>query len=899
MDRKLLDALNNLSFALEEISNSLNSKDSKKNISSATSTALKSGNIGKQLESINTSVNQLKADNKKILKNQDTLIALSKKKPAEKDPLDKATDPKQKNKLKDGLASIMMIAVGVLAIGLAFKLIGKVNFLSVIALAVALPLVAMAFERIAKMKDLKASQMKNIVIVSVLIATAIMLSSWILQMVKPVGIFQLVTAVFIAGMFGAISFGVGKLLNGLKDADPKQAWKIPIIMVALSLAIAVSSWALQTIIPVGIFKLFTAVFIAATFVVLSYAIKPLLEGLKNVSLKDVGMASLILIALTATVVGASWLLMLMAPVGIGSLFKFLIAGIAISIVGVALGVTAFILSKFGIEAILEGSLSIVVIAGAIALSSIILSMGTYDTYPSFGWALGVGLSLVGFGLAAVVLGVIAMSGVGALAIAAGCGMILLVAATVVATAAIVGAGNYENYPSVGWSTSLAISLGAFGLGALAIGTVIVTTLGIGALALAAGLGAVLMISQTIVEASAILSKGTFTGGPTKDWAEGIALSLGAFTPIYGMMMANSIFSLFGGGGVGPVEFSAAIVTIADGIVTAATKFNSASVAFSGGPKKEWAEGVGLAIGAFAPVYQVLAANSGWFKSGVSVEDMKNAIMTISQGIVDAANFFGENTASFDVRKIPTKEWGDNVGAAIKAFMPALDYISKNDGIFSIGAIKLTSGIISVSKGILASSSILSLGNYSKTIPSDWMNNVSNNVKTYIDLAKYLADSGVSSVGGMLGIVFGMRSLADGYDKLAEGVNKLGTELDKIDTEKLTALKNLTGSIVLMSLMDSDQFESMMDALEDKAKIFVGVMNDMTSSEEVKKGSKGASLGQVKSSQGSTTKAKTMDDLFNVMNSVNQQLSSIARSNDNLSKYVDEIRSSDIDLKRKK
>ena len=415
----------------------------------------------------------------------------------------------------------------------------------------------------------------------------------------------------------------------------------------------------------------------------------------------------------------------------------------------------------------------------------------------------------------------------------------------------------------------------------------------------AGLASVLLISQTIVDSAAILSKGTFTGGPTKDWAEGVALSLGAFTPIYGMMMANSIFSLFGGGGVGPDEFSAAIVTISDGIVTAATKFNSASVAFQGGPKKEWAEGVGLAIGAFAPVYQVLAANSGWFKSGVSVKDMKNAIITISQGIVDAANFFGENTAAFDLNKIPTRDWGENVGAAIKAFMPALDYISKNDGIFTSGETKLLGGIISVSKGIVASSSILSLGNYSKTIPSDWMNNVSNNVKTYIDLAKYLANSGVSSVGGMIGIVFGMRSLADGYDKLAEGVNKLGTELDKIDTEKLTALKNLTGSIVLMSLMDSDQFESMMDALEDKAKIFVGVMNDMTSSEEVKKGSKGASLGLIKSVGGKPSQERTMNDLFNVMSSVNQKLSLIAKSNDNLSKYVDEIRSSDIDLKKKK
>ena len=978
MDRKLLDALNNLSYALEEIANSLKDNKSGKGNQSATTTALQGGKLDKQLQSIDKGVKKLQSDNKKILKNQETLLTLSKKKPAEKDPLDKATDPKQKNKLKDGLASIMMIAVGVLAIGLAFKLIGKVNFLSVIALAIALPLVAIAFERIAKMKDLKASQMKNIILVTVAIATAIALSSWILQLVKPVGIFKLITAVFIAGMFGAISFGIGALLIGLKKAkiNPITDWKtlamLPLVMVAISVAIALSSYALQLVRPVGIFKLITAIFIAAMFGAVAFGIGYLLIGLKKAKIDPVG-GALLLAALPIVLVGISLAialssipLSLIKPIGLfqfftavmiaivfipisfalpfiakamkdidieriellpimmvamaaaiwlsslilvkvqkidsGLLFNIIFQAITLAVVGIALGFTMKFLAKIGPERILEGGLCIVIIAAAIMVSSLILSKGSYDNYPSLNWSLGVGLSLLGFGIAAVELGAIAMTGVGALAIAAGCGMILLVAATVVATAAIVGAGKYENYPSVGWSASLALSLGAFGLGALAIGTVIVATLGIGALALAAGLEAVLMISQTIVDSSAILSKGNFTGGPTVQWAAGIAIALGAFTPIYGMMMANSIFSLFKGGGVGPKEFSDAIITIADGIVTAATKFNSASVAFQGGPKKEWSEGVGLAIGAFAPVYQVLAANSGWLKSGVSVEDMKNAIMTISQGIVDAANFFGNNTASFDPKKAPSKEWAEGVGGAIKAFTPALDFISKNTGIFSSGTEMIASALSATTLGIVMASTILSLGTFDTQIPEGWMKNVSDNVKTYVDLAKYLSDSGVDSVGGMLGTILGMSSLADGYSQLAKGVKNLGSELDKIDLEKLTALKNLTGSIVLLSLMDSDQFEKMMDALEDKAQIFIDVMNDLDKSgpEKVKGGTKGAPSGQVKGKGAPTgPPERTIGDLYSIMQQVNQNLTNIASSNDNMSKYVDEIRSSDIDLKKKK
>jgi hypothetical protein len=548
--------------------------------------------------------------------------------------------------------------------------------------------------------------------------------------------------------------------------------------------------------------------------------------------------------------------------------------------------------------IFQGALSLVIIAGAIMVTSLILSLGSYDNYPSFGWAAGVGLSLVGFGLAATVLGLVAMSGVGALAIAAGCGMILLVAATVVATAEIVGAGNYGNYPPVSWSASLAISLGAFGLGALAIGTVIVATLGVGALALSAGLEAILMISQTIVDASAILSKGNFTGGPTIQWAGGIALALGAFAPVYGMLMANSILSLFGGG-VGPEEFGNAINTISDGIISAATKFNGTS--FVGGPKKEWSEGVGGAIGAFAPVYKVLAENSGWFKSGISVEDMKNAIMTISQGIVDAANFFGSNSAAFDISKAPSKEWADGVGGAIKAFTPALEFISKNTGIFSNGTELITSALSATTMGIVMAANNLSLGNFDKQIPSEWMKNVSNNVKTYVDLAKYIVDADAENFD-IEDISDGMVELANGYSLLADGVTKLNTQLEQIDIEKLTALKNLTGSIVLLSLMDSDQFESMMDALEDKAQIFVDVMNDLDKSgpEKVKGGTKGAPAVQVKStSTQSGPKTRTMNDLYAIMQQVDQKLGNIAKSNDNMSKYVDEIRSSDIDLKKKK
>ena len=70
MDKKLLDALNNLSVALESIAESLNSKETKGG-KSATSEALTSGNLDKNVLEINKGVKKLLDDNKKILSNQE------------------------------------------------------------------------------------------------------------------------------------------------------------------------------------------------------------------------------------------------------------------------------------------------------------------------------------------------------------------------------------------------------------------------------------------------------------------------------------------------------------------------------------------------------------------------------------------------------------------------------------------------------------------------------------------------------------------------------------------------------------------------------------------------------------------------------------------------------------
>jgi hypothetical protein len=467
-----------------------------------------------------------------------------------------------------------------------------------------------------------------------------------------------------------------------------------------------------------------------------------------------------------------------------------------------------------------------------------------------------------------------------------------------------------------------------------------------------------------------------------------------------------------------------------GIIFAAKEF-AGTTAFQGGPKKEWAEGVGGAIGAFSPLYGILV-KGGIMKAlgvgGVGIEEFNNAIKTITQGIIFSAGLFNKNSAAFDLERTPKKEWAERVGAAIQAFMPALDFVSKNTGIFAgDGSANLTKGLNATTNGIVYAAVTLGIADYSKVIPEswtkglvtavkgyldlvmsevypkqkwlkdalkkfnwvvdsisrtsqrfkeissnvsnfdsqwiggldkvvrtyvglaemayvkkwlfdsfteqgaitklgwltwsikgtaerfsyiskitsnikpDWMANVDQNVRMYVDLADYLSstDTDYSKVSTA---VSNLEKISKGYSELAKGVSKLSAELEKIDMEKLTALRSLTGSIILMSLMDSDQFKEMMDALEDKAKIFVDVINELESKTEKTKPGKEAKPGiGVKSGGGGEVKRpeKTMSDLFSVMEAIDLKMGELVSSNDNLSKYVDEIRSDDLNLKKKK
>lgn len=1052
MDKQLLKALDNLAFGLETLVDALNKKGAK----SDTGTALQAGNFEKSLESITVELKSIKKDTQEILKNQQTIIGLQKQKSADKktEALEGAGDPKKESQIKKGVSTILLIAVAVLAIGLAFKLVGKVDFLSVIALSTAIYIMSIAFEKVAKLKlGLKeaaivsgtlvimalgvtissvimsfikpigfgqaltgililgmfalasesiskmvetfskigiTSLVKGVIflpIVMIAISIGITMSSWILKSITPIGFGQALTGILIAGLFTVISFGIRKLLGAFKGMDmlslTKAVQYLPLVLPAIALGIALSSWVLQLIVPISFAQALTGILIAAMFTVVSFGINKIINAMDKVDPEDVILLPIILPAIALAITASSWIMSMITPitfmqfltaVGISLVFvvlsfalskvmepikklsfidllklptiftlmslaimlsshilsltkpiefmfllKILAFSLVVSISLIAVGIAAFVLSKIGVTNIAKGASSIVILSIAISISSLIISKGVYNKYPSWKWSLSTTLSLALFGGVAWLL-----NKLGAVNILKGSLVIVLLAAIILVTSKILNLGSYKNYPSLKWALGVGLALTAFGVGALALGVMVFGPQG---LIFAAGLGAILVVSATIVAASKILSKGkynnpgmlswamstallyatfapiililgtigvaanamgaifgkganpfevgremilsiaktivgvsyilakgTYKGGPTKQWAEGIAIALGAFAPVYEMLVRSSIFKIFGASGVSPKDFSKAIVTVSRGIIEAAHYFAQNKAAFKNGPSKAWSEGVGIAIGAFAPVFKFMEDFP--FSGGYRIA---KAMKHVAHAIVNVAEILNKSKTLFKEGNYPSKKWGEGVGTSIKAFVPIFKYMSENSSWLTgddevIDNMKYA--MVKIATGIKEVAGVLAGGEYTTYPSKKWAWGVGNSIKRFIYMANSLADIEYSSIfkvqslvsrmvgvagilhsgdkyfktkidpnyfknmsksmlefnilvkkiaesenGSKMGTLFfndpitqvarRMITLAKGYDTLAKSLMRLGTAMRMLNVKNLQQLGNLT------------------------------------------------------------------------------------------------------------
>lgn len=693
MDKKYIESLENFSVALEQlVSEMKRMSDAKKEETSPGGTIHENTqtliNISKNIETIKSDVSHIKDQNDQILKNQNTILKIG----SSKTPLDDVSDEEKTPAIGKGITTILLMAGAIVALGAAFNIVGDVDMVTVLSLSIAMPLLAKAFSEVAEStKDMDLLDILVTASALVAIAGALMISGWIISSMPIVGYLQLFSALGVALVLGLVISGItifGFTFGGL-----------------LTLFESLSGMNIDAAITVG--------------------------G--------------ILVAIAGSLWAASWALEGMPEFTLDQMVNILGFSTAFALAASLMAIPIWVISKMGlsIEDAAMGGLVILTIAAVISGSSWLLSIGNYDDYPTSDWAAGVGLSMLAFGIPMLALGVImvATGGIGFLALAAGAASVLILGATIAGASHILGLGDYSNYPNAKWSAGVGLSMLAFGTPILTLGAFILGSFGIGAAVLNTGRDAVLNLSKTVVIASHILAMGNYKDYPTLEWSTGVGRSIGAFSPVYRMIMANGVLSIFGGG-VDPEEFNQAIKSLSNSIVVAADTFAEGKGSFENPPPEDWSKGVALAIGAFSPIYETLAGQT-WLNRGVDPEDFNEAISSVAKGIFFAARMF-DNDVSF-TGNYPKKEWGEGVSAAMDGFVPLYQFLD-DSGASKKDLNKYNDLIYRMSMGIVNTSLFLqgwfiSNGNwvigkspiYEDTPSQSWVRGVSTAIKEFGDL----------------------------------------------------------------------------------------------------------------------------------------------------------------------
>jgi len=444
------------------------------------------------------------------------------------------SDKGNTKKVVDGVKLILLIAVGVLAIGMAFKIIGKVDPLSVLALSIAIYTIAIAFEKLSNIKGMTTKKAVAVSGLMVIMAMAIMLSSQILRWTAPISLITAFSILAVSATLGVAVFLLFKAVEHLDLSKPKvlkNMLLLPIILPIIASAIVLSSFILSLTQPITLEQGLTALAIGAILGITAYL---LLKGLKGQdlsnpkTLKNILLLPLILPMIAASIALSSLLLKLVQPISLQQ-------GLSALAIGGILGLTTFLLlnglkgqnlsdSKM-LKNILLLPLIIPIIMGAIVISSMILQAFSPIKNPTDVLITGsiIALMTAGFGVLAWQISKLGISTTDILK--AGL-TIVLVSAALVASSYILASFKPLTMNS---STLMGNSL-AMGVAILAFLPVVfvISKFNISASSiLKAGL-AIVLIATAITASSWILSLGKYDKYPSLEWAGGAGLSLLAF-----------------------------------------------------------------------------------------------------------------------------------------------------------------------------------------------------------------------------------------------------------------------------------------------------------------------------------------------------------------------------------
>lgn len=826
IDDKYVDALKTFTEALEDVVELLKEQQ-KTGKSDVVNEMLK--NIPDQLKVVVEDLKKvtvegfksLKSDNEKIIKGIESI-----KKQKESGMFDRVEDPKNRNKIVDGIKVVILIAAGVLALGLAFKIIGKVDFLSVIALSTAMLLMAKTYADLSKIEGLNFRKVFMLSLILPVMAVGLVLSGWILKAFPTFTIMQGISLMLVSGALGIATYLILKSLQKISIKSLIFIPLLPIILPLIALGLVKASKILRDVVPLSLFQAFSIAIVGLALGIATIGIGFVLKSLKNVTWKEMLMLPLMIPLIAGAVVIASDIFQDFVP--IKNPFQLLVGSLVIGLAILFFTPSVILLGKFikDYKALSIGILGVIAIAGVIvAVTTIFKALPTVFNAPPFMWSLKTGIALLMFSAVALLIAVLfkttltatydtgkgatatVTGGIGGdwKALAVGIGATIAISAAIVAISYIIsafketpgispkwtlGVGlamltfsaavlliailmnstlsvNYDfgkggkaslsgsingNLTTLGkgflavigvaltlvvisqilrlmdnstridpdWSLNVGITLLAFGAAAMVIGIIVQKN----PAGIAYGLVAMVGIAAVVLAVDWIIKSGDYTKYPSTDWLMGVGLSIvsfGAVAVLIGLMPGGlALISI----GIVGIALLAVTILAVDWIIKNGdyTKY----------PSKDWLLGVGLSLGSFAGLSLIAMA----LLVPIVIGAFSIPLLAGTMLAVDKIFSLGTFT------KYPSEEWAKGVTKAMLIF-------STMDGDKSLlgsitGMIKGTFGavtsstLIPIAMAIVAVDKILNQGKFENYPSIGWINNVTTSLRIYANTTISLA-----------------------------------------------------------------------------------------------------------------------------------------------------------------
>ena len=759
----------------------------------------------------------------------------------------------KKKNVREGIKTITLMAGGILAIGAAFKLVGNVDWKSVLSLSVALPAVSYAFNKVGETTT-DPKEALNIAGVMIAMSGGLVVSSHLLATTPNIGIGQLISMVGVSVALGISLYGLSKITNELDSKSVGNIYALIPVLPLLAGAINASGQVLQDVPTVTLAQVLSTIGIG---IAVGGALIPLAFAAKVADMKKA--TDMMVLAGTMPVLSAalyaSALILQHMPTDLpyGSIIGGSLA-ISLAVGAFATPIAILTKMKIGLKEVALGTVAMTVMSAGLMAMSHVLAMGNYEDYPSASWATGVGLSMLGFVPSVIATGLIASSGFGAIVLLAGIASMIAISGGLVEVSKIISRGKYSGGPSVEWAKGTGTALMAF------IGPMMALQGGLFSMLFGSGMDEKIAMIEDLGTAlqrtSIIVSRGNYSKGPSADWAEGIGMALSVFSNSLDMIEPNIIGTIFGqtlesrlggmltvakylpkfgaavgkgdysGGpkpewaeavGLALMSFSQSLDMIEPGIIgkifgsslegqlegmlkiaTYLPKFGTAigsdTSMFTGGPGKEWSEGVSIAIVAFTEGLAMV--DTGWFSS--NIDEQLEGMEKIAKYIPKFGEAVGNDTSMYEGG--PKPEWSESIANVIGAFVMALDIIE--DGWFGKDFDEKMEGFRKIASLIPYYGKALNDASYTN-FPSDkWV----NGVVSFID--------GFTSIDGIDKDILwkNILRLSRSYNMLAKSLQNVGKSLNSVKSKDIPDLGGLYSGLVTLSLIDSKNLDNVLRSL---------------------------------------------------------------------------------------